>query len=49
MEKAVFTDKELEYIYSNVDLDNDPILVRVIEKKIRKQIEKYFNLDNNLI
>ena len=45
MEKAIFTDKELEYIYNNIDLDIDPIIVRAIEKKIRKQIEKYYYID----
>lgn len=49
--KAIFTDKELEYIYCY--LETSPLThseyicdtYKIIEKKIRKQIKKYRELD----
>lgn len=45
--KAVFTDRELEYIYSYLDIDVNRVLYAKIEKKIRKQIKRYKDFDKN--
>ena len=44
--EAVFTDKELDYIYSYLDIDVDRDLYLRIEKKIRRQIKRYRDIDN---
>ena len=44
---AKFTDKELQYIYNYCDFDVDRPLFREIEKKIRRQIKKYREVDRS--
>lgn len=47
MEQATFTDEELEYIYSYLSCSKNYNLFRDIEKKIRKQIKSYYDIDKN--
>lgn len=46
MEKAIFTDEELDYIYDNMEFGRNNELDKIIEGKIRKQIELYYKFDN---
>jgi len=47
--KLDFTKKELEFIYDNLDVDDntDKNLLNSVEKKIRKAIPRYKNYDLN--
>jgi len=42
---ARFTDKELDYIYNYLDIDENKSMYLIIENKIRKQIAKYRKFD----
>lgn len=46
MKEVIFTDEELEYIYNHLDFDADERLFESIENKIRKQIKRYYLVDN---
>lgn len=44
----ILTDRELEYIYSNLDFVPPTQIYLKIEKKIRKRVMKYKDLDDAL-